>query len=114
MATPEENMIEIKRIAAEHGYSVRKDNRLNDTPYRAMNPTIGRILEQPYQEKTLTYDSRAASNDRMLPVDINHELIEEHKAKKLKKAGVPKKEIYPRAHRFANRRQFDIHYMEGK
>ena len=114
MATPEENMIEIKRIAAEHGYSVRKDDRLYETPYRAMNPTIGRILDMPYQENTLTYGPIAAANKRMLPHDINHEMIEDVKAKKLKKAGVPKERIYPRAHRFANKHQMNIHYMEDK
>ena len=111
--TEQEKMQLVRQQAKARGYDIRFDPRLVNSPYRAMNPTIGKILDQPYDEHALTYDPHAeAFHD--VPMDLNHENIEDWEAKKLLKNGVAKEKIYPRAHKLANRKQRDFHFMDGK
>jgi hypothetical protein len=111
--TQEEKMELVKEQAAQRGYDIKFDPRLLNTPYRAMNPPIGRILNQPYIEKTLTYGPCSEVNHDVA-MDLNHENIEDWKAKRLLKKGVPKEKIYPISHKFANKRQRNFRFMENK
>lgn len=111
--TDEQKMQLVRQQAKARGLRIKFDPRLTSTPYRAMNPTIGKILDQPYDERALTYGAHSeAFHD--VPMDLNHENIEDWEAKRLLKRGVPKEKIYPRAHRFANRKQRDFKFMENR
>jgi hypothetical protein len=111
--TDEEKMRLVRKQAKDRGLGIKFDPRLTSTPYRAMNPTIGKILDQPYEEKALTYGAHSeAFHD--VPMDLNHENIEDWEAKRLLKKGVPKEKIYPRAHKIANAKQRNFRFMEGK
>lgn len=84
------------------GIPVRPDPRLNNTPYRAMNPQAGRYLGMPFKSGTYTYapgcyDLRTNKDRNKLQMDINHEHIEN---KKMSTGWA-----YRPAHLYANRKQ---------
>ena len=99
---------DIKKAARKSGLSVRKDNRLKKTAYRAMNPRAAKLLKQPCPPHALTYDPRLDDTLREKVLDVRHELIEHKEIGKLSRKGVSKSLRYPRAHRVANRKQRTI------
>jgi hypothetical protein len=111
--TSEEKMDEVRRQAFQRGLRIRVDDRLLNTPYRAMNPEIGKILDQPYIPGALTYSVHSEIHND-LAMDLNHENIEDWKAKELRLKGTPKEKIYPIAHKLANRKQRDFNFMKDK
>lgn len=103
MATIKEQLKELKKAAKKRGLKIRKDKRLRNTPYRAMNPMAAKELKQPCPPKTITYGIMACYPKRRLPLDIRHEIIEYDEMRKGKK--------YRTAHKIANRKQRDLDYV---
>ena len=104
--TSEEKLRLVKEQAKQRGLKVRFDKRLRKTPYRAMNPHAGKELEQPFIKKTLTYGPRSKTSKHKMCMDLNHENIEDYKMKQ--------GWCYEVAHKFANRKQRNFNYMDGK
>ena len=109
--TPKEKLDAIKGHLLEKGKLIIGDERLNDSPYRAMQEEAGKELGQPYIKGHYTfapdiYDLRTNKDKEKLAMDINHEDIEN----KVMKKGLP----YKKAHKIANRKQRNFEHLEDK
>ena len=94
--TIREKLATVRRKASARKLKIRKDRRLLQTPYRAMNEFAGKELKQPHIKGYITYSPQIKTK-KMLVMDLNHEIIEYDKMKKGWK--------YKRAHKLANRKQ---------
>lgn len=70
-----------------------------------MNPRAAKLLKQKCPKNTITYDPRLDDTLREKVLDTRHELIEHKVIGKLRRKGVPRDRLYPRAHKIANRKQ---------
>lgn len=96
---------QLVNAAHKRGLRVRRDDRLRQTPYRAMNPSAACILRQPCLARTITYQRSCRRPEHRKVLDVRHEILEHDRIKELQKRGVPRNRLYPLAHRFANRKQ---------
>ncbi len=101
-----EQDLALRRAARERGLGVRKDKRLDASPYRAAHPRLKGQVDVPIKKKCITYGTHSEKPLKKKVMDLRHELHEWDKRGQGWK--------YPAAHRFANRKQRTVGSVRGE
>jgi len=94
----------LRNEAKKRGLVIRKDERLEKTPYRAAHPFVEFRTGLKHTGR-IDYDPKHVNSKRELVMDVRHEIIEYDKMGKLKRKGYSDERAFKVAHNLANKKQ---------